>query len=105
MSRRDGTIVAWHEVPGAAPPQRTVSAWADMVSIGVRTDSVRCDRAAIKRFKFMSIRAYDTILSMANTFSCLEQQLEHHRTRTFQEEYLAFLKKHGAHFDEKYLWD
>ena len=24
---------------------------------------------------------------------------------TFQEEYLAFLKKHGAHFDEKYLWD
>ena len=35
----------------------------------------------------------------------IEQQLEHHRTRTFQEEYLAFLKKHGAHFDEKYLWD
>jgi hypothetical protein len=34
-----------------------------------------------------------------------EQQLEHHRTRTFQEEYLAFLKKHGAHFEEKYLWD
>ena len=24
---------------------------------------------------------------------------------TIQEEYLAFLKKHGAHFDEKYLWD
>ena len=31
--------------------------------------------------------------------------LEHHRTRTFQEEYLAFLKKHGAQFDEKHLWD
>jgi hypothetical protein len=25
--------------------------------------------------------------------------------KTFQEEYLAFLKKHGAQFDEKYLWD
>ena len=35
----------------------------------------------------------------------IEQQLEHHRRRTFQEEYLAFLKKHGAHFDAKYLWD
>ena len=35
----------------------------------------------------------------------IEQQLEHHRRRTFQEEYLAFLEKHGAHFDEKYLWD
>jgi len=35
----------------------------------------------------------------------IEQQLEHHRTRTFQEEYLAFLEKHGARLDEKYLWD
>ncbi len=25
--------------------------------------------------------------------------------QTFPEEYLAFLEKHGAHFDEKYLWD
>ena len=31
-------------------------------------------------------------------------QREHHRTRTFQEEYLAFLKKHGIGFDERYVW-
>ena len=31
--------------------------------------------------------------------------IEHHRTRTFQEEYLAFLKAHEVKFDEKYLWD
>ncbi|HEV3065081.1 MAG TPA: hypothetical protein VGX93_07055 [Chthoniobacterales bacterium] len=42
---------------------------------------------------------------LAGSVHDIEQQLEHHRTRTFQEEYLAFLKKHGAHFDEKYLWD
>jgi hypothetical protein len=36
---------------------------------------------------------------------CIEQQLEHHRTRTFQEEYLASVKKNGLHFDEKYPWD
>jgi putative transposase len=42
---------------------------------------------------------------LAGAVHYIEQQLEHHRTRTFQEEYLAFLKKHGAHFDEKYLWD
>jgi hypothetical protein len=35
----------------------------------------------------------------------IEQQLEYHRTRTFQKENSALLKKHGAHFDEKYLWD
>jgi hypothetical protein len=42
---------------------------------------------------------------LAGSIHYVEQQLEHHRTRTFQEEYLAFLKKHGAHFEEKYLWD
>jgi putative transposase len=45
------------------------------------------------------------ISQVQETVHYIEQQLEHHRTRTFQEEYLAFLKKHGAHFDEKYLWD
>jgi REP element-mobilizing transposase RayT len=32
-------------------------------------------------------------------------QREHHRNKSFQEEYLAFLKKHGVQYDEKYLWD
>lgn len=31
-------------------------------------------------------------------------QEEHHRTRTFQEEYREFLEKCGIEFDEKYLW-
>ena len=44
-------------------------------------------------------------LAVQETVHYIEQQLEHHRTRTFQEEYLAFLKKHSVHFDEKYLWD
>src|ERR1700733_11150142 len=45
------------------------------------------------------------ISQVQETVRYIEQQLEHHRTRTFQEEYTAFLKKHGPHFDEKYLWD
>ena len=32
-------------------------------------------------------------------------QREHHRSRTFQDEYLALLQKHGVRYDEKYLWD
>lgn len=35
----------------------------------------------------------------------IRAQREHHRTRTFQEEYLAFLRKHEVGFDERYLWD
>ncbi|MCL1920343.1 MAG: IS200/IS605 family transposase [Kiritimatiellaeota bacterium] len=35
----------------------------------------------------------------------IDNQHEHHKTRTFQEEFLAFLKKYGVEYDERYLWD
>jgi REP element-mobilizing transposase RayT len=35
----------------------------------------------------------------------IRSQEEHHRKQTFQEEYLALLKKHRIQFDERYLWD
>ena len=33
------------------------------------------------------------------------KQQEHHRKRTFQEEYRELLRKHGVDFDERYIWD
>ena len=35
----------------------------------------------------------------------IENQREHHRTRTYQEEYRALLDRHGIEYDERYLWD
>ena len=35
----------------------------------------------------------------------IDQQEEHHRTRTFQEEFRMFLKKYGVEYDEAYVWD
>jgi REP element-mobilizing transposase RayT len=35
----------------------------------------------------------------------LSRQAEHHRRMTFQEEFLAFLRRHGIAYDERYLWD
>lgn len=35
----------------------------------------------------------------------IRNQREHHRQRTFQEEYIAFLKKHGVSYDERYVFD
>jgi putative transposase len=32
-------------------------------------------------------------------------QKEHHRRKTFQEEYREFLKRHEVEFDERYVWD
>jgi len=34
----------------------------------------------------------------------IEHQEEHHRRKTFQEDYLEFLKSTGVQFNEKYLW-
>jgi hypothetical protein len=36
--------------------------------------------------------------------SLIDRTPTHHRTRTFKEEYLAFLNRHGGNFDKKYLW-
>lgn len=35
----------------------------------------------------------------------IENQKEHHRKKTFQDEYRAFLKKYKVEFDERYIWD
>jgi putative transposase len=35
----------------------------------------------------------------------IANQEEHHKVRTFQEEYLALLKKYGVQYDERYVWD
>ena len=35
----------------------------------------------------------------------IANQREHHRTKTFQEEYRAFLERHSVAFDERYVWD
>lgn len=33
----------------------------------------------------------------------IDEEQEHHRTRTFQEEYRELLRKHGVDFDERYV--
>ena len=35
----------------------------------------------------------------------IDNQQEHHRIMTFQDEFRQLLKKHGITFDEKYVWD
>ena len=35
----------------------------------------------------------------------IENQHEHHRKKTFQDEYRAFLKKYKVEYDEKYVWE
>jgi len=40
-----------------------------------------------------------------DTVDYIRSQTTHHRRVTFQEEFLAFLKKHEIEYDERYIWD
>ncbi len=35
----------------------------------------------------------------------IEQQDEHHRQRSYQDEFRLFLQKHSVEYDERYVWD
>jgi REP element-mobilizing transposase RayT len=35
----------------------------------------------------------------------IQNQCEHHRLKTFKEEFMTFLVRHGVEYNERYLWD
>jgi putative transposase len=43
--------------------------------------------------------------SVPSVTQYIATQQEHHKKISFQEEFIAFLKKHNVPYDEKYLWD
>ena len=50
--------------------------------------------------------AFSVSVSQLDKIACyIKGQEEHHRRRTFQEEFLALLKKHRIEYDERYLGD
>ena len=46
-----------------------------------------------------------SVSQLDSVIAYMSKQPEHHRRRSFQEEFVAFLKKHRLEYDEKYLWD
>ena len=44
------------------------------------------------------------ISQVEETVRYIENQAEHHRHRTFQEEFIAFLERHGIEYDPRYIW-
>jgi putative transposase len=44
------------------------------------------------------------ISQVDDTIKYIENQAYHHRRRTFQEEFIAFLEKHGIEYDPRYIW-
>jgi REP element-mobilizing transposase RayT len=46
-----------------------------------------------------------SVSQLDKTVQYIQSQPEHHRKMTFQEEFLALLKRHQIAYDEKYLWE
>jgi len=46
-----------------------------------------------------------SVSQLDRTIAYIKGQPEHHRRMSFQEEFLALLKKHRVAYDERYLWD
>ncbi|MEJ2050781.1 MAG: IS200/IS605 family transposase [Calditrichota bacterium] len=61
---------------------------------------------ALKKFKWQQgYGAFSVSVSQVeNTIAYILGQREHHRKKTFQEEYIAFLKKHNVEYDQRYIW-
>ena len=43
--------------------------------------------------------------NLPGVLTYIQGQREHHRAKTFPEEFLAFLIRHDVEYDKKYLWD
>ena len=43
--------------------------------------------------------------NLGDVIRYIENQEEHHKRMTFQDEYRAFLKAHAIDYDERYVWD
>ena len=44
------------------------------------------------------------ISQQAGTIAYIQSQAEHHRKRSFEEEFIAFLKKNKVDYDPRYVW-
>ena len=50
--------------------------------------------------------AFSVSASAVEDVMCyIEQQPEHHRDKTFQEEFIDFLQRHRIEFIERHIWD
>jgi len=86
---------------------RAIHRLADVVK-HVKADSSRWVHEALSFTPFAWQEGYGAFtVSLAETGRLqryIADQDVHHRTRSFQEEYIALLREHGVEFDEHYLW-
>jgi REP element-mobilizing transposase RayT len=86
----------------------TVRSVSEMVRL-IKSNSSKWVRETARKSAFAWQRGYAAFsVSQSNlqgVSKYIAEQEEHHRKKSFQEEYRGFLEKHGFAFDERYMWD
>ena len=82
---------------------------ADVIKEIKRTSSVWIKTVADSQKKFSWQRGYGAFSvsqsQLAEVIRYIENQEEHHKRVTFQDEYRTFLRRYSIEFDERYVWD
>jgi REP element-mobilizing transposase RayT len=84
------------------------AAMADVVRT-VKTNSSKWVHETFPRAAFAWQTGYGAFsVSCSNVEAVSEYitgQEEHHKSVSFQEEFVAFLRRHGIEYDERYIWE
>jgi hypothetical protein len=84
MSRRDSANVAWHDVPGTAPPQKSRPVGYGVIRAGVHTDSIiEATKFRIRKLKiFMFSRTLSRALRATAVWTFQERFMPQEQART-----------------------
>jgi REP element-mobilizing transposase RayT len=103
------------EIGGTADHLHVVARFRADVSVAEMARLIKCNSSKWanerpdRRFRFEWQSGYGAFTvsesQLEGVRHYVQGQEEHHRKRTFKEEFVAMLEKHGMEYDERYLWD
>ncbi|MEM6690003.1 MAG: IS200/IS605 family transposase [Planctomycetota bacterium] len=102
-----------------------VGGWIDHVHLLVKLSTSHCVADFMRELKSSTSRKFNEESGMTHKFGWqdgygaftvspskkqsviqyIENQAEHHRKESFQDEYLRFLAKHEIEYDPRFVWD
>ncbi len=89
------------------PMLPTTACVSDVMRI-VKTNSSRWARREMRKRTFGWQTGYAAFTvsrsSVRSVARYVAEQETHHRRRSFKDEFIALLKKHGVEYDERYIW-
>ncbi len=102
-----------HKVGGTADHIHVACCLARTVSVAGLLEEIKTSSSKWMKSKGLSAFAWQNGYGafsigqsqLDDLTAYISRQKEHHRHRTFQEEYREFLRKYNVPYDERYVWD